>query len=245
LKKYKALFGNEDVCKKRLRAENKTSDHSKSLPKDEWVDFNFLFNNISDEYKNSICKCLDKNISSLQEKDSCLILPNSMGFISNTPRLDYAHVHLIHQLAIDYYNRNDESRIIVKEHIYAHLGFPLGKYIENSIVLDPVIPVEFYKFIPNFSVNRVLSMMTTAVDKIADCVKENIRLGNSYFKHFRLCHKLFFAFSLYLKLNSGGGGEQFATGRKVSMRNLSIISLIFASTTSTTMNRKWVSDGRV
>jgi hypothetical protein len=203
LKKHKALCGIGDICKKRLRAENKISDHSKSLSKDEWIDFNLLFNNIPDEYKNSIYKCLDENISSIQEKDSCLVLSNSYTVLTTKTRLDYAHMHLVNQLAVDYYNHNDESRIIVKEHFYSHPSLTLDKYIENPIVLDKVVPFEFYKFIPNLSINRVLSIATTAIDKIADCVKENIRLGESYFAYFRLCHKLFFAFFLHLKLNSG------------------------------------------
>ncbi|MDR1215744.1 MAG: hypothetical protein LBK25_03580 [Treponema sp.] len=206
LEKHKALCGSGDVCKKRLRSENGTSDHSKSLLKDEWVDFNFLFNNIPDEYKNSIYKCLDKNIDSIQEKDSCLVLSNSSTILTTKTRLDIAHVHLVYQLALDYYNHNDEARISVKEHPYRAVDFSLDKYIENPIVFDSIIPFEFYRFIPNFSINKVLSVCTSAIDKIADYVKENVRLGESYFHYFRLCHKLFFAFSLYLKLNSGGGG---------------------------------------
>jgi hypothetical protein len=203
LQKHKALCGTADICKKRLRAENKTSDHSKSLPKDEWIYFNSLFDNISDEYKNIIYKCLDENIDSIQEKDSCLVLPNSPGLLSHDARLDYAHMNLAYQIALDYYNHNDESRIIVKEHPYAHPSFSLDKYIENPIVLDSIVPIEFYRFIPNFSINKVFSVMTSALDKIGDCAKENIQLGQSYYGHFRRCHKLFFAFSLHLRLNSG------------------------------------------
>jgi hypothetical protein len=212
LKKHKALCGDGDICKKRLRAKNRTSDHSKSLPKDEWMDFTFLFDNISDEYKNIISKCLDGNIGSVQEKDSCLVLPNSYGLLSTSTRLDYAHIHLIHQLALDYYNHNDESHIIVKEHFYSHPSFTLDKYIENPIVLDSVIPIEFYKFIPNLSINKALSVTTTAFDKIADYIKENVRLGQSFFAHFRLCHKLFFTFSLHLRLTSGKTVCNYAKG---------------------------------
>jgi hypothetical protein len=212
LQKHKALCGDGDICKKRLRAENKTSDHSKSLPKDDWVDFNFLFDNISDEYKNIIGRCLDENIAPVQEKDFCLVLPNSDGVVSRNTRLDSAHMHLVHQLALDYYNHSDESHIIVKRHLYSHPSFTLDKYIENPIVLDPVIPIEFYRFIPNFSINKVLSVTTTAVGKIADCIKENIRLEESFFAHFRLCHKLFFAFSLHLRLTIGKTVCNYAKG---------------------------------
>jgi hypothetical protein len=215
LEKYKALCGTGDACKKRLRAENKTSDHSKSLPKDEWLDFTFLFDNIPDEYKNIIGKCLDKNIDSLQEKNSCLVLMNSGGICANFTALDFAHMNLVYQLMLDYYNHNDESRILIKEHPYKAIDFSLDKYIENSIVLDSIVPIEFYRFIPNLSINRVLSIATTAIDKIADCVKENIRLGQSYYKHFRLCHKLFFAFSLHLRLTSGKTGCNYAKGFNV------------------------------
>ncbi|MDR1215745.1 MAG: hypothetical protein LBK25_03585 [Treponema sp.] len=215
LEKHKALYGTGDICKKRLRAENKTSDHSKSLPKDEWVDFNLLFDNIPDEYKNSICKCLDKKIASLQEKASCLVLPNSGGICSFFTQLDFAHINLVYQLALDYYNHNDESCIFVKEHPYRAVDFSLDKYIENSIVLDVTVPIEFYRFIPNLSVNKVLAVMTTAVDKIADCVKENVRLGSSYFDYFRLCHKIFFALSLHLKLNNGETVCNYAKGLNV------------------------------
>jgi hypothetical protein len=203
LRKHKALCGTADICKKRLRAENKTSDHSKSLPKDEWIDFNFLFANISDEYKNTIGKCLDENIASVQERDSCLVLPNSYGFLTNIAKVDLAHMQVVLQLALDYYNHNDESRIIVKEHIYLHPNFPLYKYIENPVVLDLIIPIEFYRFIPNLSINKILSISTSAAGKIGDCVKENVNLGGSYYTYFRLCHKLFFAFSLHLRLNNG------------------------------------------
>jgi hypothetical protein len=202
LEKYKALYGSGDICKKRLRSESGASDHSKSLPKDEWVDFESLFNTIPDEYKNLICKCLDENSGALQEKGSCLVLPNSGGICSNFTRLDIAHVNVVYQLALDYYHHNDESRIFVKDHPFRDVNFSLDKYIENPVVLDVEIPIEFYKFIPNFSINKVLSIATTALDKIADCVKENIRLGSSYYTYFRLCHRLFFAFSLHLKLNS-------------------------------------------
>jgi hypothetical protein len=212
LEKHKALCGTGNICKKRLRAENKTSDHSKSLPKDEWIDFNSLFDNISDEYKNIICKCLDENINLVREKDSCLVLPNSAGFVTKIAKLDYAHINLIYQLAVDYYNHNDESCIIVKEHPHGIIALSLDKYIEYPIVLDPGIPIEFYRFIPNLSINKVLSVMTTAVDKIADYIKENIRLEKNYFAHFRLCHKLFFAFSLHLRLNSGKTNCNYAKG---------------------------------
>jgi hypothetical protein len=212
MQKHKALCGTGDICKKRLRAENKTSDHSKSLPKDEWVDFNFLFNNISDEHKNILCKCLDKNIDSLQEKDSCLLLPNSTTPTSDGTGLDYAHMYQVYQLAIDYYNHNDVSRITLKDHVYPNPSFPLYKYIENPIVLDPIVPIEFYRFIPNLSINKVLSVTTSAIAKIGGCVKENVRLGESFFAYFRLCHKLFFAFSLHLRLNSENTVCNYAKG---------------------------------
>jgi hypothetical protein len=212
LQKHKALYGDGGICKKRLRAENGKSNHSKSLYKDEWLDFNFLFDSISDEYKNIISKCLDENIHSVQEKDACLVLSDLPNYLTPNTQLDYADMRLVHQLALDYYNRNDKSRIIVKEHPHSSPNFTLDKYIERSIVLDPVIPIEFYKLIQNFSINKALSITTSALEKITGCVKENIQLGQSYYGHFRLCHKLFFAFSLHLRLNSGKTVCNYAKG---------------------------------
>jgi hypothetical protein len=216
LEKYKALCGTGDICKKRLRRENgrKASAYDMALPKDEWVDFGLLFNTISDEYKNIIGKCLlEETIYTLQEKDACLFLSASSAAISVGTKLDYSHIHLVNQLALDYYNHNDESRIFVKDHPNnMRAAVRLNKYIEADEIFDTNIPIEFYKFIPNFSINKVLSIATTALDKIADCVKENVRLGSSYYTYFRLCHRLFFAFSLHLKLNSGKTSCNYAKG---------------------------------
>ncbi|MDR0412132.1 MAG: hypothetical protein LBH75_09220 [Treponema sp.] len=179
-----------------MRFESEKTDHSKSLPKDEWIDFNALFNNSSTQFKHIILSCLDEQASFLSEKDACLILPNSYGVHTPITKLDFAHMNIVYQIALDYYNHNDESRIFVKEHPYALYDFRLDKYLENPVTLNAYIPIEFYKFIPEFSISRLISVNTSTISKIAEYIKESIRLGDTYYWNFRLCHKLVLTFSL-------------------------------------------------
>jgi hypothetical protein len=163
------------------------------LSKDYLVDFWDLLVNLPLKVKNAISSCLDKNLQYLTSECSCLFLTQSPRACMDLSGLSKTKMNLPYQLIADYYG--SKWKIYIKEHPEAESEYFLQKYLEDSIQIDPAIPVDFYNFRESFAIRRVLSPFSSGTKKISNLTKEIIDIGN-IFGNYTLCHRLFFAFSL-------------------------------------------------
>ena len=64
------------------------------------------------------------------------------------------------------------DRIMVKPH--PHGSFSFDKRFENTIILDKTFPIEFLQLLPECRIEQMLSVETSAVDKVNNLVKHSI-----------------------------------------------------------------------
>jgi hypothetical protein len=196
-KKYDALSGaNNAFVKKRLRFDYSGLEHVGIPDKDEWIDFAQLLQSISQDCKKLIVSCLDEKIRYLRDDKTCLLLTNSSGFSMNQSNLKGKNINLPYQILLDYYMYPKDSLVFVKAHPHEFVNTPVVNDIEDGISIDTNIPIELYNLDEEFYVSKTLSVITTSAGKIAERIRQDVRVGDRFFQNFRLCHKLFFAFTL-------------------------------------------------
>ena len=209
LRKYSALDGaNNKHAVKRLRFGETglggiKPDFLQTIEKDEWVNFNHLWQTLPVELKQKLSQSLDHSSQSLNDEHSCLILGNSLGRIADFSELIIDKANILYQLLADYYASG--YNLIIKDHPHSvgnvcYRNFPIKNYLEDAVDLDGFVPVEFFALSEDFFVHKSISIESNATVAIKQLCTKNIFLGMCFYSHFHFLHKTFCIFSLAQKI---------------------------------------------
>lgn len=189
-RKYNALTGDNIHSNNRyLYPESKIE--YKNI--DIHVDFLKDFFNLPKECKDLIVKCLDIKDNNLYHNCNILLL-NSLGYSFPKTNLELPNHYFPYMLIADYYFK-DES-VFIKDHPQT-IKSSFVEFIEPYMpTINSTLPIELFALIPNFYVNKLMSINSTGNDKLKNFIKEEIRLTNNYFVSYKLVHKLFITFKI-------------------------------------------------
>lgn len=186
--KYSALTGESDLVNKRYLYSNNKDEIVNE--KDEIVDFMKLFYSIDPKYKN----ILKDIFGSINMKNNNLFLFSGAGRVPLTPNI--SNPYLCYQMMCDYY-LEENSNVIIKDHPNAHLGDIEKVFTTGNIqFLDKMVPLEFYALEDGFYIDKVISVATTATQKVDRYIGKNIDLKSVYFNNFTLTHQLYVSYAL-------------------------------------------------
>ena len=183
-----------------LTGDIKHSDHRYLFPNsklelkiDKHIDFLKEFFNLSKENKALIVKCLDIKDNNLYHNCNILLL-NSLGYSFPKTKLELPNHYLPYMLVADYYFKNEP--VFVKDHPQTRKSSFI-EYIEPYMpTINSTIPIEIFSLIPNFYINKLMSINSTGNDKLKGYIGNEIKLTDNYLFNYELVHKLFIIFKL-------------------------------------------------
>lgn len=147
----------------------------------EFIDFSDEIRKFPTQLVETILAHHGVDVNKIKE-GSILILPNSKYMfksILNDKWEDDRTLAKIYSLLADYYSQIGEDDIIViKPHPLTDISFE--KYIPNVRKLPKEVPIEIINAFGDMRIKQVLSINTTAIEKIGDCIDEAVEAGKSF-----------------------------------------------------------------
>ncbi len=189
-KKLSILCGEKDKYDLILRSETDDKKYFGFSHKHWSVDYSVCYDFLTPCEKNSIFKSYCVDVEKYNDVDTMLFL-NSDGYTQLALDVKIPISDVYTTLA-DYCSRNGE-RFIIKPHPDSRLvsenNFPDDEFAKNY-------PIEVINLLDKIKIKRTISAKTTAVKKIERFVKNDISLGDAFFKTFSHIHKLYVSLSI-------------------------------------------------
>lgn len=183
---YRELFtslgvgiGNNRLCARHIYSYGSKIDSS--LPgKISFLNIAAELSNLSAERKRKILSVYYETIDKMPCNLPTLLIPNSESL---TRRALRDCKEYIRNLIAPYVLLSDllgvtSERLIIKPHPYGDFSFE--EYFPNAIIVDKNFPIEFLNLIPNCSIERLVSIETSAADKVKALVHKNV-VASRYF----------------------------------------------------------------
>ena len=175
-------------------------------------DFHNNFHKVAEEDRLKFLSCFDLEYEFLQNNDITILLPNSYtytnGTSKNRTRMFFSDILYIeakysafYAMLIDYFANKD----------YALLYHPHPSWLKNirdtdiigergAMAIDSNVAIEYLGWIPNVKIKQALSMKTSATQKLAPIIEQDMQLGNEFMYAFNIMDRLYIMQTIISKL---------------------------------------------
>ena len=185
---YHILDGEHENVKVRYLCKN---SKIKFEGKDIIIDFIEEFYSLPDDLRSGIVNAM--GLKNIDYSHCNLLLFNSFGWTFARTQQPYPFHYLPYFLLADYYFDHNEGVLLLKDHPQTECTYFNNIVEKKANVIGSIIPIEFFGLIPNFRINKLLSINSTGNEKISRFVNIQQKVQDNYLSNYKYLHKLFVA----------------------------------------------------
>ncbi|MCL2015500.1 MAG: hypothetical protein FWG68_04555 [Defluviitaleaceae bacterium] len=168
----------------------------------EFFDFNKKFNQVAEEDRLKFLSCFNLDLEFLQSHDLTILLPNSVlftGVWAGRARAKFSDIlyfqeryGTVYAMLLDYF-ANKNNAILYHPHPNRIDSINMVDFISERGAnhVDQNMPIEFLAWIPNIKIKQTLSIKTTALQKLASIVQDDISLDIEFLSVFNIMDRLY------------------------------------------------------
>lgn len=136
------------------------------------------YSQLDDTSRSAIISCFDINIPI--DATVQLVLLNSRNMVNGHSIFGLAEAPYLFQMLVQFFGKPGMQSLI-KPHP-ADTVECMQRYFPESVFLDPDFPIEFLHLFGNIRISRVVTIGSSAADKIADMTDSVVSIGWIYYK---------------------------------------------------------------
>ncbi|MCL2015976.1 MAG: hypothetical protein FWG68_06970, partial [Defluviitaleaceae bacterium] len=166
-------------------------------------DFTTNFTKVAEEDKLKFLSCFDFDMEFLQNNKLALLLPSSVGNTRNQAKAktrtffsdilyDDAKYTAFFAMLIDYFAKKD-CAILYHPHPNSLESIKKADIIgeRGAHHIDTNMPIEYLAWIPKVKLKQVLSLETTAMQKMSTIIEEDIQVESEFMYTFNIMDRLY------------------------------------------------------